>query len=44
MVIEGLKFQILAYGALTRAHNIIFPKKLIPSEAYFTNKMCLFSV
>ena len=37
MVIKGLTFQFLAYGALTRAHDTMFAK-------YFTNKMYQFSV
>ena len=44
MVIEGLKFQFLASGALARAQNTVFPKDRFSSEAHFTNKMCSFSV
>ena len=42
MVIEGLTFQFLAYGTLTRAQNTVFAKDRLIS--HFTNKMCIFSV
>ena len=44
MVIEGLKFKMLASGMFTRARDNIFVKDQLASESRFTSKMCQFSV
>ena len=44
MVIEGPKFQFLAFGVFTRARYIIFAKERPSSKTHVTNKMYLFSV
>ena len=44
MVLEGLKYNILAYETITRAHDNIFAKYRPISESRFISKMCSFSV
>ena len=44
MIIERLKFKILAHGTFTRAHDIIFDKYRRVSKSCFTNEMYIFSV
>ena len=44
MVIEGPKFQFLAFGTFTHARDIISPKDRLSSETRVTSKMYSFSV
>ena len=44
MVLEGLKYKILASETLTYAHDSTFAKDRHFSELCFTSKMCSFSV
>ena len=41
MILEGLRFQILASGALVCAHDNTFAKYRHISESSFISKICL---
>ena len=44
MVLEGLKYKILAFETITCTHDSTFAKYQYFSKSCYINKMCSFSV